>query len=369
MIIFNTHPPGHLFVSPKYFPSERGTWEHHATGRRYDRFEYYWNIRRAVDGNGVERVYEVDKNPLHRYDTGVADSFQEHLVHDPCHGVPMYALPVEQVAVHHDARAAYAGILDRRPPSMKRFGWLLDLIASTFDPGDVGLTGSFLYGLHQDFSDVNLVFYDERPVLRFHGFLEEHDGLLPRQEVDVLVPALHDPSFSWHDEAAFADLLPFNPPVGDACIRARVAIDRRFVGSVHDPADRQARLGFWLSNTVDPHAHGTFTKRVAGIAMVRCRITSGARGMPSGRFPVDHVEVLCTRASEEGDLASLASRTSAVQVIGEFNRMFIFNEDVIVFGLVQEVRINGLATPEVEILVGGREMGGWILPCGTALLP
>jgi hypothetical protein len=371
MLIYNTHPPGTLLIAPKYYPDSNGTWESHASGQRYNRFEYYWNLKQQAKGKSA-RVYEVDKNPLHDYATDVVNRFNQHLATDPCHGVPMYQLPRNEIARYWDAKAKYREVQEQRPKHFERFNQLLKKMGDTFDPGQIGITGSYLYDLYQDFSDINFVLYDDA-VNVFHDMLLAERALLYRQDIEITFPG---PSWlGWIGGSVdMLDLLPDS--TRQKAGKIIVPVRNRFIGSIHDPDDEGIRAGFWLGNSVDPHPHGTFKKAKVGIAVVTGHVASWTDDLPSGHLRLENVKlrgihpVLDITSGEKarnldaGTIPDLTSRVniSAVQVIGEFNRMFLTSEDVVAFGLVEEISLAGKENPVHELLVGGREVGGWIFP-------
>lgn len=371
MLIYNSHPPGELLIAPKYYPDPRGTWISHDSGQKYNRFEYYWNLKQKNDGES-SRVYEVDKNPLHDYATDVVDRFNQHLAMDPCHGVPMYRLPRGEVARYWDARKKYMDVQARVPASMQKFTPFLKKMADAFEPSQVGITGSYLYDLHQDFSDINFVLYDNA-VTTFRDFLSAEKALVPCQDIEITYPGSSWPGWLGNKNDV-SRLLP--PVVKQDAGKAIVQIKHRFIGSMHDPAHEGTRAGFWMSNSVDPHPHGTFKKVQVGIAVVTGHVASWVDDLPSGHLRLDNVELLgihpvldparCgtidARGSSIARGLSEKVHVSAVQVIGEFNRMLLADEDIIAYGLVEKITIAGQAKPVHELLVGGREVGGWIFP-------
>jgi hypothetical protein len=371
MLIYNTHPPGGLLIAPKYYPDPNGTWASHATGQRYNRFEYYWNLKQHTKGKSV-RVYDVDKNPLHDYATDVVNRFDQHLSTDPCHGVPMYRLPRDAVVRYWDAKAKYREALEHRPMQLERFSPFLKKMSDTFDQNQVGITGSYLYDLYQDFSDINFVLYDDA-VSIFRDMLIAENALLYRQDVEVTFPGPSWPGWL-NDGIDVLDLLPENTK--HKAGKTVVPVKNRFIGSMHDPADERVRAGFWLANSIDPHPHGTFTKAKLGIVVITGHVASWTDDLPSGHLRLENVKLLGihpaldftpkgkTDALEPNKMLDLERivDTSAVQVIGEFNRMFITDEDVIAFGLVEEITVAGKTKPVHELLVGSREVGGWIFP-------
>nr|MDO8118401.1 hypothetical protein [Candidatus Sigynarchaeota archaeon] len=156
MVIFNSHPPDCLFVAPKYFPHPQGTWMSQDGNTRYHRFEYFWNIKNEKitdDMNAKnERVYDVDKNPHHEYDMHVREKFGKHLVHDDCHGVSMYCLPVDDVVHHYPARQFYEQAIASAPACLAKFDAVLGTVRGHLHDDELGITGSYLYGIYQDFS-------------------------------------------------------------------------------------------------------------------------------------------------------------------------------------------------------------------------
>ncbi|MEX2684785.1 MAG: hypothetical protein Q6373_024645 [Candidatus Sigynarchaeota archaeon] len=373
MLIYNSHPPGSLFIAPKYYPDPNGTWSSHETQQKYSRFEYYWNLNLKQQSRGkAGRVYEVDKNPLHDYATDVVSKFNQHLVDDPCHGVPMYRLPRDAVVRYWDARMKYQSVVERRPANLDKFASLLKKMGDAFEPSQVGITGSYLYEIYQDFSDINFVVYDEAASI-LHDMLMAESGLLKRQDIEITMPSTTWPGWLG-DKVDVLELLPAKTRrKGD---KAVVPVKNRFIGSIHDPFDKRIRAGFWLGNTTDPHPHGTFKKTKLGIAVITARLSNGEDDLPSGHFHVDDVDLLGFHPTLDITSKELASITdanrntnltekmhiSAVQVIGEFNRMFLSNESIIAFGLVEEITLAGQEKPVHELLVGGREVGGWIFP-------
>jgi|SRR5271157_65418 len=373
MIIYNTHPDEGIFIAPKYFPDKgdnSGKWYSHETGRYYNRFEYYWNLKQSTEGQSA-KVYDVDKNPDHVYATDVFDRFNQNLVLDPCHGVYMYVLPRTSVYRYHDAKAKYRDFIESIPTHARKFGPFLKRIGDTFDIDHVGITGSYLYDLYQDFSDLNFVFYDD-VVDAFHDLLVMEKALLNRQEIDVKVPA---PDWQgWLvEQKARKELLPALKFKGK---RQFIIVKNRFIGSMQDARDPRTRAGFWLANTVDVYPHGTFTKKPLGIAVITGHVSSWVDDMPSGHYRVDKVTILGIhpRVSidvmdedspiDHGNIDDLARniQISAVQVIGEFCRMFLYDEEFMAFGLLEEITTNDATVPVHELLVGGREIGGWIFP-------
>ncbi len=371
MLIYNTHPPGGLLIAPKYYPDPSGTWTSHVTGQRYSRFEYYWNLKHQTKGKST-RVYEVDKNPLHDYATDVVNRFDQHLATDPCHGVPMYRLPRDAVARYWDAKVKYREALEQRPTHLEKFNPFLKKMSDTFDSDQVGITGSYLYDLYQDFSDINFVIYDGA-VNVFHDMLMAEGALLYRQDVEITFP---DPSWpGWlKGSVDVLDLLPANTK--QKAGKTIVPVKNRFIGSMHDTVDERTRAGFWLANTADPHPHGTFTKAKLGIAAVTGRLEDWTEDLPSGHLRIKGVNLLgihpvlditsrgTTKNLDTNKISDRGNRVdiSAVQVIGEFNRMFLTSEEIVAFGLVEEITETGKSKPVHELLVGGREVGGWIFP-------
>nr|MDO8110435.1 hypothetical protein [Candidatus Sigynarchaeota archaeon] len=371
MIIYNSHPGDSVLIAPKYFPDPAGTWSSHATEQHYSRFEYYWNLIKPEKGNAT-KLYDVDKNPLHEYITDVFTRFNKYLVDDPCHGVPMYRLPRASIARYHDAKEKYREYAGAIPGPARKFAPLLRKVNNAFDENKLGITGSYLYDLYQDFSDLNLVFYDSA-VEHFYDFLAMEGGLLTRQDIEVKVPP---PGWQgW--QAGCGDARSFLPRAMKMINgKTVIAVKSRFVGSIHDASDERTRLGFWISNTADPHDYGRFKKKSLGIAVITGHVTSWVDDMPSGHFQLGNIEILgiypaisiepsgTNSVADKKDREGLLDKVkiSAVQVVGEFNRMFIFDEDVVAFGLVEEIAVTGKKDPVYELLVGGREIGGWIFP-------
>nr|MDO8085340.1 hypothetical protein [Candidatus Sigynarchaeum springense] len=373
MLIYNSHPPGGLLIAPKYYPDPNGTWSSHTTQQKYSRFEYYWNLSlRQQSKEKARRVYYVDKNPLHDYATDVVTRFNQHLVDDPCHGVPMYWLPRDVVTRYWDAEGKYRMVQEHRPAQLEKFASLLKKMSDVFDPGQLGITGSYLYEIYQDFSDINFVVYDDAAGI-LHGMLVAENGLLKRQEIEITFPGLKWPGWLGNSVDVL-DLLPEKTRhKGEKVV---VPVKNRFIGSVHDTANERTRAGFWMGNTADPHPHGTFKKTKLGVAMITARLSSGEDDLSSGHFRVEEVELLgihpelditlekmpdSIEPNRETEMAEHV-HISAVQVIGEFSRMFLFNEKIIAFGLVEEIMVDGHDKPVHELLVGGREIGGWIFP-------
>lgn len=372
MLIYNTHPPGRTFISPKYFPREAGPWRSQEMGLDYDRFEYYWNLKQNnnVEG-GVDRVYKVDKNPVHDYAMSVFSSFNRFVSMDPCHGVPMIALPVEKISRYYDSMDLYKRVNAKRPPHLDKFGHLLDLVRDAFDEDEIGITGSYLYRLYQDFSDLNIVVYDASASQKLFRLLSEHGGILLSQEVPLLVPGTD--WVGWRvDPAGSLPRLIQEDKIGFSDVQ--VSIQDRFIGSIHDRNDPEVRAGFWVSNTEDVRPYGTFAMQARGIALIRARIEGWERGMPSGHFDLRNIEILGAHnvlpggqaTYQEELLQEACKRLDALQIIGEFNREFLFDEEIVAFGLVQEISDleNGVVT--AELLVGGRETGGWAIPSDLA---
>lgn len=372
MIIYNTHPDDGILIAPKYFPDNgdnSGKWFSHDTGRHYNRFEYYWNLKQSTEGQS--KVYDIDKNPDHAYATDVFDRFNQNLVLDPCHGVLMYVLPRTSVSRYHDAKAKYREIIDSNPPYVRKFSPFLKKIGDTFDADHVGITGSYLYDLYQDFSDLNFVFYDD-VVDTFRDLLVMEKALLNRQEIDVKMPA---PDWQgWLVERKSGkEILPGLKFKGK---RQFMIVKNRFMGSMQDARDPRTRAGFWLANTVDVYPHGTFMKKPLGIAVITGHLSSWVDDMSSGHFRVENVTILGIHHRVSIDLMNEDSpidhdiidnlaqniHISAVQVIGEFCRMFLYDEDFVAYGLVEEITSNYAPAPTYELLVGGREIGGWIFP-------
>ncbi|MBN2154007.1 MAG: hypothetical protein JW839_21295, partial [Candidatus Lokiarchaeota archaeon] len=252
MLIYNTHPPGALLIAPKYFLDPSGTWASHASGQRYNRFEYYWNLKQQPTGR-ASRVYQVDKDPLHDYVTDVVNQFNQHLAMDECHCIAMYRLPRDAVARYWDAEEKFRKVLERRPTHLDRFASLLKKMDDAFCPGQLGITGSYLYELYQDFSDINFVAYDDA-ASTLHELLVAEDALIHRQDIEVAFPGPSWPGWLARSVDVL-ELLPARTKRKGG--RAVVPVKNRFIGSIHDPADRRTRAGFWLGNTADPHPHGT----------------------------------------------------------------------------------------------------------------
>ncbi len=379
MVIFNSHPGGHVFIAPKYFPHPDGTWssrDPRERPKRYHRFEYYWNLKQdgkangqgMRQGNNIERVYEVDKNPQHDYDLNVHDIFNKHLVQDPCHGVPMYCLPVDEIEQYHDARAFYNDVIASPPAWAARYEKVLGTVRSSIRDEDLGITGSYLYGIYQDFSDLNLVVYNGRALPGFHQVLLDNGGLLGTQEIEVLVPgSMWQGWKDLHNAARWGIVLG----TSRGFETKKFHIKDRFIGSIHDPNDNDTRIGFWTVNTRDKFQYGTFTKKVVGTGLIHAAIHRWNEGMASGCFELPGITVLGYEPRGEGAVdgrggtshqSTTTPEISRLQIIGEFNRMFLFDEEIAAFGLVQETVIKGRKRPEYELLVGGREFGGWVLP-------
>ncbi|MBD3187902.1 hypothetical protein GF325_13785 [Candidatus Bathyarchaeota archaeon] len=355
MIIYNSHPDGRVFIAPKYFPSKHGNWKSRTTGQVYDRFEYYWDLKNSKNRHDErKKLYSIDDNPLHDYESDVLKIFKGRLETDPCHGVLMYSLDATKITRYCNAKQAYKEIMIERPGRVEKFNRILDCIADTFDPGEVGITGSYLYDLYQDFSDINFVLYDGNVMKRFHDFLLDHECLVDKHEVTIQIP-----SKNWNGWLEREDLKAMKELMEPRA----VDYHGRFIGSLHDEKIEDTRAGFWTANTVDVYPYGTFKKEQLGKCLLKAKIREWQEGMASGNFPLENVEILgIDPAIDKMNITE--EKITSLQIIGQFHRMFLFDEYIYVFGLLQEVKTFSGKEGEMllEILVGGREMGGWILP-------
>ncbi|MHA1683703.1 MAG: hypothetical protein ACTSUE_22385 [Promethearchaeota archaeon] len=368
MVMYNSNPDGKIFIAPKYFPVPESpripgsTWKSHETGRVYRRFEYYWDLREKPFGPGQEKIYSIDTNPDHDYEGDLRHLFPAKLSLDPCHGVAMYTIADVDVVKRYNPALFYKAVMDDIPPALGKYARLLELIENTFSPEQVGITGSYLYKLNQDFSDINIVVYDKESTKPLHRLLDEQDALLDKQDVKVPVPT--GEGFHW---------VSGNLP--ETICNAKelvIGVKKRFIGSIHDKNIPGARMGFWTSNRKDAFVYGKFTMEQAGSAVISGRLTGWEEGMASGRFGIEDLDLI--GFSSEPKSAGLqgdsnpgdAMKITHVQVVGQFHRMFLFDENVIAFGLIQKVNHEAaglsMQQPTWELLVGGREIGGWILP-------
>ena len=353
MVIYNTHPQDGIFISPKYFPHPDGIWRSRIDGTKYQRFEYYWNLKQKSATRKQKRVYDVDTNPLHDYSTDITAGFDKHLRYDPCYGVSMYLLPEDSIITYHDARARYRQVVMDKPQEFKQFMPILDNIINSFKLEDVGITGSYLYGIYQDFSDLNVVFYGSRPIKNFYNLLRENNAL----EQEKIIPLeLTLPEWEgWINQKYIQEHLT----------QTEIDFEDRFIGSIHDPSDPNIRVGFWLADHQDVLDYGTFKKRSKGKILIKADLEGWEEGMASGHFILTNVEILGLDAINMEGI--IHEKNLNLQIVGEFNRMFLFDEEVIIFGLLQEVEIiekgggEGV-TIQYELLVGSREIGGWVAP-------
>ncbi|MFX0099200.1 MAG: hypothetical protein ACFFCS_06425 [Candidatus Hodarchaeota archaeon] len=367
MIIYNTHPKDCIFISPKYFPYESGPWTSRETSNAYERFEYYWNLKPNKGGEGSGKVYEVDKNPLHQYKENVPDLFYLEPKYDPCHGVPMFCLPKDLVLQYYDAAGMYERVVKKPPEELFKYSSLLKIFRDNFSNHEIGITGSYLYGLYQEFSDLNLIIYDSAPIERFHTTLMKNEGLLERQDVSLTLPGTK--WGGWLEEPLLLES-ELNISLDTKLMNHIFTYENRFIGSIHDRSNNDTRLGFWLANTRDILEHGNFKKKVLGVAMVQAKIKDWTSGMPSGNFALDKIKIIgfspdirvdnVEKTLDDENISG--SKIKSMQIVSEFSRMFLFNEEIIAFGLLQEITIIRENKSYYELLIGGRELGGWIIP-------
>ncbi|MHA1791394.1 MAG: hypothetical protein ACTSVI_02040 [Promethearchaeota archaeon] len=352
MIIYNTHPENEVFIAPKYFPDVNGIWESHDNKIKYSRFEYYWNLKRYKDDGRVTKVYDVDDNPLHGYDLRVLDKLQDSIKLDPCHGAYFFQLDKKEIIKYFDASEYFKKVMEDFPPSVKKFEPMLKKVANAFSFDNIGITGSYLYNLYQPFSDLNVVIYDKEPFNRFHDFLSENDALEKEKKMTIKLPRLE--IVNDENSKNITGMIHHGQ-------EQEISLKERFIGSMHDENNEHNRVGFWLTNTEDQFNYGHFQKMQVGEIFLKATISGWEHSMASGNFTLSSVKIIGVKNAKLLDERD-AWRVDFMQIIGEFNRMFLFDEEVYIHGLLQEVKLKGKKRPLHEVLVGSREVGGWVLP-------
>ncbi|MBU2602302.1 MAG: hypothetical protein KKA32_09060 [Actinobacteria bacterium] len=168
------HPAGRVIAYLRYAPDPTG--DRKRGGRRYRR------VYRFEEQEAILRA----RRPA-------------YLVDDPMLGVPVQAVPEEDIGFIYDPRLRLQHLAERGPedPLEETALALTQLLrtAAGVPPGGLGLTGSLLVGLHRPSSDIDIVAYGEHESRAIHGalsaLLDDPTAPVRRPEGEELA-AIHD---------------------------------------------------------------------------------------------------------------------------------------------------------------------------------
>ncbi|MHB0980167.1 MAG: hypothetical protein ACYC5Q_08900 [Thermoleophilia bacterium] len=144
------HPPGRIIAYLRYVPDPTGD--------------------RERGGGRYRRVYRFEEQ-----EAILRARRPEYLVVDPMLGIPVQAVPEEDVRFVYDPRLRLQHLAERGPvdPPQETALALAQVLrtAAGVPLGALGLSGSLLVGLHQSSSDIDIVVYGEHESRAVHGAL------------------------------------------------------------------------------------------------------------------------------------------------------------------------------------------------------
>jgi len=187
------HPPDRLIAYVRYLPDSEGN--------------------RIREGLNYRRVYRF--NEQHQI---IHTQYPVYLHEEPAFGIRMQSVPVKRIQKVYDPRGRLKGICTCGPKDLleKNALALVSLLAQTANVslGNLGISGSLLYGLHHPTSDIDIVVYGEtesRAVYRAlrHLMGKQSDSVRPLDRNQLMsLHASHRPEVP----LTFADF---------ACLQAR----------------------------------------------------------------------------------------------------------------------------------------------------
>ncbi len=306
-----SHPPDRVVAYLRYVPDPQG--ERARGQRRY------------------RRVYSVAEQEQALRERGVSHRFD-----DPALGVPVDAVPWQEVARLYDPRDRLRRLRALGPddPLAAQALALAELLRRTAGaaPAALGLTGSLLFDLHSQTSDIDLVVYGEPDSRKIHAalvrLLDDPSSLLARPQADELaaIHAVHraDTPLS---AAEFARAQAAKVNEGSFAGRPY------FIRFVKLPAEVPERYG-------DPHF------APAGRALVEARVTDDRDGLFTPcRYAIDEVQSL-------GDVTA-DGLSEVVSYRGRFAEQARTGQRVRAYGTLERVTWRD-GRSHTRLMVGGR---------------
>lgn len=305
------HPPGRVVAYLRYVPDRRGE-----RVRGQDRYRRVYSV---ADQEAALRARNVS-----------------YRIEDPALGVPVDAVPWQEVVRVYDPRERLQELLSCGPsdPLEEAALALANLLieASGARSAALGLTGSLLFSLHTPASDIDLVVYGDRDCRRVHTalsrLLEDPSSALERPQGEELT-AIHkvhraDTPLSAAD---FARLQALKVNEG------RFAGRPYFIRFVKLPAEVRERYG-------DPRF------LPAGMAQVEARVTDARDALFTPcRYSLDSVRSL------DGD--RLDGLREVISYRGRFAEQARAGQRIRAYGALER-EIWGDGTEATRLVVGSR---------------
>lgn len=175
-VVGNIHPASHVIAYLKYVPSPEGIW---GKDRRFKRVLPYYTVPMLL--NTISYLKQHHPHYV---------TFFDEL------GVEMSAVPLDKVLKHYRPECRLQEMIEEPKDHLETMA--VDLAQSIADEAsvpisDLGVTGSLLIGIHQSFSDIDLVVYGKESALKVREALlrlyEEPKrgiGKLPRERFEEL---------------------------------------------------------------------------------------------------------------------------------------------------------------------------------------
>jgi len=155
-VVGNVHPPGYAIAYLKYVPSPDGKW---GREKRFRRALPYYTVPMLLDTISY-----------------LKQSYPHYVVFFEELGVEMSAVPLSKVLKHYCPEERLREMMEGPRDELEGMAVeLAEAIASEagIPIGDLGVTGSILIGVHQPFSDIDLVVYGRESALKVREALRE----------------------------------------------------------------------------------------------------------------------------------------------------------------------------------------------------
>lgn len=176
-VVGNVHPISHVIAYLKYVPSPYGKW---GRERKFERALPYYTVPMLLD----------TINYLKQHHPHYVTFFNEL-------GVEMSAVPLNRVLKHYCPELRLQEMIEKPKDQLEAMA--IDLAQVVADEAgirieDLGVTGSLLIGIHQPFSDIDLVVYGRESAMKVRDALlrlykEPKRGIkeLPKERFEELL--------------------------------------------------------------------------------------------------------------------------------------------------------------------------------------
>ncbi|MDH5815246.1 MAG: nucleotidyltransferase domain-containing protein [Candidatus Nezhaarchaeota archaeon] len=176
-VVGNVHPVNYVIAYLKYIPSSEGKW---GRERKFKRALPYYTVPMLLDTISY----------LKQYYPHYVTFFNEL-------GIEMSAIPLSKLLKHYCPERRLQEIIEKSKDHLESMA--VDLAQSIADEAgipinDLGVTGSLLIGIHQPFSDIDLVVYGRNSAMKVKEALlklyeEPKRGIerLPKERLEELL--------------------------------------------------------------------------------------------------------------------------------------------------------------------------------------